>query len=86
MDLYLFDLDKTLYAYDFRRRLPALAWLAGVSQYRRAAELGTVSLLSNNPAATAAALPLIAPDEWVDGASVTDGFIGTIERFAGRPR
>ncbi|MBN9238246.1 MAG: hydrolase [Micrococcales bacterium 70-64] len=124
MDLYFFDLDKTLYAYDFRYRLPELARLSGGSQYqlaktwwaagcearaeagewpsadeyldafaattgtrrlsleewasarrlamtripgsidalRRAAELGTVSLLSNNPAATAAALPLIAPD------------------------
>lgn len=124
MDLYFFDLDKTLYAYDFRRRLPALAALADVSQYalakrwwaggyerqaeagawptpdvyldrfaevtrsrrlslqewaqarsaamtampatiaalRHAATLGTVSLLSNNPAATGAALPLIAPD------------------------
>jgi putative hydrolase of the HAD superfamily len=29
---------------------------------RRAAELGTVSLLSNNPAATAAALPMLVPD------------------------
>lgn len=124
MDLYFFDLDKTLYAYDFRRRLPALATLTGASQYhlarswwadgyerravvgewptadayldhfaavtatrrlsltewasarasamtridasvaalRRAAELGTVSLLSNNPAATATALPLLIPD------------------------
>lgn len=124
MDIYFFDLDKTLYAYDFRRRLPALAVLTGSSQYhlartwwadgyeaqaeagacpsadeyldtfarvtgtrrlsldewasarasamtridgsvaalRRAAGLGTVSLLSNNPAATAAALPLLIPD------------------------
>lgn len=124
MNLYFFDLDKTLYAYDFRRRLPALATMLGTSQYhlarswwadgyearaeagewnsadlyldhfseitgtrrlaleewadarraamtridgsvaalRRAAELGTVSLLSNNPAATAAALPLLIPD------------------------
>lgn len=124
MDLYFFDLDKTLYAYDFRYRLPALSRLTGASQYRlaktwwasgnearaeagawptadeyldefsrvtgsrrlsleewasaralamtridgsvaalrRAAELGTVSLLSNNPAATAAALPLLVPD------------------------
>ena len=124
MDLYFFDLDKTLYAYDFRYRLPALARLTGASQYalakawwaggfearaeagewptadeyldefarvtgtrrlslpewasarklamtripgsidalRRAAELGTVSLLSNNPAATATALPVLAPD------------------------
>ncbi|MBX3098167.1 MAG: HAD-IA family hydrolase [Salinibacterium sp.] len=124
MDLYLFDLDKTLYAYDFRYRLPELARLSGGSQYalaktwwaagyearaeagewptadeyllefsrvtqtrrlsleewasarklamtpipesiaalRHASELGTVSLLSNNPAATATALPLLAPD------------------------
>jgi putative hydrolase of the HAD superfamily len=124
VDLYFFDLDKTLYAYDFRYRLPELSRLSGVSQYglatrwwadgfearaevgewptpeayldefaevtggrrlsldewasarrlamsripesvaalTRAAELGTVSLLSNNPAATAGALPLIAPD------------------------
>ena len=31
-----FDLDKTLYAYDFRRRLPALAVLTGASQYHLA--------------------------------------------------
>ncbi len=124
MDLYFFDLDKTLYAYNFRRRLPALALLTGASQYhlartwwadgfearaevgewptpdeyldtfaevtgtrrlplaewasaraqamtridgsmvalRTAATLGTVSLLSNNPAATASALPILAPD------------------------
>lgn len=124
MDLYFFDLDKTLYAYDFRRRLPELARLSGSSQYRlaklwwaagfearaeagewptvegyleefahvtggrrlslaewadaralamtridgsiaalrRAAELGEVSLLSNNPAPLAAALPRLAPD------------------------
>jgi putative hydrolase of the HAD superfamily len=124
VDLYFFDLDKTLYAYDFRFRLPELSRLSGGSQYslaktwwaagyearaeagewptadeyldefarvtgtrrlsleewasarrlamtripgsiaalRRASELGTVSLLSNNPAATATALPLLAPD------------------------
>ena len=123
MDLYLFDFDKTLYAYDFRKRLPELARLGGVSQYhlasswwaagferraesgewptadaylaefgrvtgawltleqwadarslamtriggsvaalRRAAGLGTVSLLSNNPAPFAEALPRLAPD------------------------
>lgn len=124
MDIYFFDLDKTLYAYDFRRRLPELSRLTGASQYHlasswwaggfearaeagewptadeyleqfalvtgtrqlsldewasarglamtripgsiaalaRAAELGTVSLLSNNPAATATALPMLAPD------------------------
>jgi len=124
VDLYFFDLDKTLYAYNFRRRLPALALLTGASQYhlartwwadgyearaevgewptpaeyldafasvtqtprlsleawasarhqamtridgsiaalRRAATLGRVSLLSNNPSATATALPILAPD------------------------
>jgi FMN phosphatase YigB (HAD superfamily) len=124
VNLFFFDLDKTLYAYDFRRRLPTLATMLGASQYhlarswwadgfearaeagewpspdeyldqfsavtgtrrldleewaaarrvamtridgsvaalRRAAELGTVSLLSNNPAATGAALPLLIPD------------------------
>ena len=31
--LFLFDFDKTLYAYDFRKRLPRLAELSGVSQY-----------------------------------------------------
>jgi FMN phosphatase YigB (HAD superfamily) len=124
VDIYFFDLDKTLYAYDFRRRLPELARLTGASQYHlastwwaagyepraevgewptadeyldefsrvtgtrrlsldewasarrlamtripgsiaalaRAAELGTACLLSNNPAATATALPLLAPD------------------------
>ncbi len=124
MDLYFFDLDKTLYTYDFRFRLPELARLTGASQYhlakfwwaagferraeagewptsdeyldafarttggrrlalsewadaralamtridgsiaalRRAAELGTVSLLSNNPSALRDALPQLAPD------------------------
>lgn len=33
MDLYLFDFDKTLYAYDFHQRLPALSRMTGVSQY-----------------------------------------------------
>lgn len=124
MDIYFFDLDKTLYWYDFRHRLPELSRLSGASQYRlastwwadgyevraeagewptvdayldefakvtggtrltldewaaarsramtridgsvaalrRAAELGTVSLLSNNPAPLAAALPRLAPE------------------------
>jgi HAD superfamily hydrolase (TIGR01509 family) len=123
VDLYLFDFDKTLYAYDFRKRLPQLARLGGVSQYhlastwwaagyerraesgewptsdeylaefarvtgaeltleqwadarssamtpiagsvaalRRAASLGTASLLSNNPSVFKAALPRMAPD------------------------
>ncbi|WP_025157030.1 HAD-IA family hydrolase [Leifsonia aquatica] len=51
MDVYFFDCDKTLYGYDFHKRLPRLAELGGVSQYRlastwwaggheRAAEIG----------------------------------------------
>ncbi len=122
-DVYFFDCDKTLYAYDFRQRLPALARLTGASEYhlaktwwqggheaaansgeyrsteeylevwqavtgvpltlaqwqesrgaamtpipgaiaalRRAATLGTVSLLSNNPIPFRDSLPLLAPD------------------------
>lgn len=34
VDLYFFDFDKTLYAFDFRARLPALSLLSGVSRYR----------------------------------------------------
>jgi putative hydrolase of the HAD superfamily len=34
VDCYFFDLDKTLYDYDFRFRLPELARLTGLSQYR----------------------------------------------------
>jgi len=36
VDLYLFDFDKTLYAYDNRFRLPALALAAQTSQYQLA--------------------------------------------------
>lgn len=54
MDVYFFDCDKTLYDYDFHMRLPKLAELGGVSQYRlaslwwaggfeRAAEIGEYS-------------------------------------------
>ncbi|WP_431247021.1 HAD family hydrolase [Leifsonia xyli] len=54
MDVYFFDCDKTLYDYDFHKRLPKLAELGGVSQYRlasswwaggfeRAAEIGEYS-------------------------------------------
>lgn len=121
--LFLFDFDKTLYAYDFRKRLPRLAELTGVSQYalaknwweggfeaaaesgeyltseeylaafnevtgasltadgwrearraamtpipgsiaalHRAAELGTVSLLSNNPIIFRDSLAALAPE------------------------
>ena len=123
MDLYFFDFDKTLYDYNFMKRLPALATASGVSQYRlasswwaagfetraesgewpttgeylaefsrvtgaritqeqwiaarksamtrnegsvaalrRAKDLGTVSLLSNNPSIFAESLPELAPD------------------------
>lgn len=122
-DVYFFDCDQTLYAYDFRKRLPALAELTGASEYhlariwwvgghedaanvgeyrstdeylevwravtgttltleqwqqaraaamtpipgaiaalRRAATLGTVSLLSNNPIPFKDSLPMLAPD------------------------
>ena len=122
-DVYFFDCDKTLYAYDFRKRLPALARLTGASEYHlaktwwvgghetaadegeyrstdeylevwhevtgttltleqwrearaaamtpipgaiealaRAATLGTVSLLSNNPIPFRDSLPSLAPD------------------------
>jgi glucose-1-phosphatase len=121
--LFLFDFDKTLYAYDFRKRLPRLAELTSVSQYalaknwweegheaaaeageylsseeylaafnevtggrltadgwrearraamtpipgsiaalHRAAELGTVSLLSNNPIIFRDSLSELAPE------------------------
>ena len=36
MSLFFFDFDKTLYAYNFRMRLPALARMTGVSQYHLA--------------------------------------------------
>jgi HAD superfamily hydrolase (TIGR01509 family) len=36
VDLYLFDFDKTLYRYDFRQRLPALALSTGSTQYHLA--------------------------------------------------
>lgn len=123
MDLYLFDFDDTLYDYDFRIRLPALALLTGASQYhlakswwaggferraeagewptsaeylaqfesvtgarltlegwrearmlastpmpgaiealRRAAALGTVAVLTNNPSPFAESFPVLAPD------------------------
>lgn len=54
MDVYFFDCDKTLYDYDFHKRLPALSRLSGMSQYQlastwwaggheRAAEIGEYS-------------------------------------------
>ena len=36
MDLYFFDFDKTLYAYNFLKRLPALSRITGASQYHLA--------------------------------------------------
>lgn len=35
-DLYIFDFDKTLYAYNFRLRLPTLSLITGVSEYHLA--------------------------------------------------
>ena len=35
-DVYFFDFDKTLYAYNFRMRLPALSLITGVSEYHLA--------------------------------------------------
>jgi glucose-1-phosphatase len=125
MDVYFFDCDDTLYAYDFRQRLPMLAKLTGLSEYhlastwwadgyehaaesgeftsseeylaafsevtgahltleqwqiarksamtpipgsiaamKRASELGTVSLLSNNPIPFKDSLPLLTPEIW----------------------
>lgn len=138
-DVYFFDCDQTLYAYDFRKRLPALARLTGASQYHlastwwgggheaaadageyrssdeyfaawrvvtgttltleqwqearaaamtripgviaalaRAATLGTVSLLSNNPIPFRDALPILAPDvaEILQGNDLTSAVLG----------
>lgn len=36
MTLFFFDFDKTLYAYNFRKRLPALSRITGASQYHLA--------------------------------------------------
>jgi HAD superfamily hydrolase (TIGR01509 family) len=36
VDLYFFDFDKTLYAYDSMRRLPALSRMTGASEYHLA--------------------------------------------------
>jgi HAD superfamily hydrolase (TIGR01509 family) len=36
VDLYFFDFDKTLYAYDFLKRLPELSRITGASQYHLA--------------------------------------------------
>ncbi len=36
MTLFFFDFDKTLYAYDFHIRLPALSLVTGASQYQLA--------------------------------------------------
>jgi len=138
-DVYFFDCDKTLYAYDFRQRLPALSRLTGASQYHlastwwvgghetaadegeyrsseeyfaawhevtgttltleqwqearaaamtpipgaiaalaRAATLGTVSLLSNNPIPFRDSLPLLAPDvaRILQGNDLTSAVLG----------
>jgi glucose-1-phosphatase len=98
VDLYLFDFDKTLYAYDFRRRLPALALSSGVSQYRlasswwaggyeRRAESGewptADEYLSKFTEVTGARLTL---DQWTDArqAAMTriDGSVAALHRAA----
>jgi putative hydrolase of the HAD superfamily len=78
VDLYLFDFDKTLYAYDSRKRLPAQSRISGVSQYHLAktwwaagyevrAELGewktAQDYLDEFAAVTGARLTL---DEWCE--------------------
>jgi putative hydrolase of the HAD superfamily len=159
MDLYLFDFDDTLYDYDFRIRLPALALLTGASQYhlakswwaggferraeagewptsaeylaqfesvtgarltlegwrearmlastpmpgaiealRRAATLGTVAVLTNNPSPFAESFPVLAPDvaELVGDRVLVSSDLGirkpdagiyrrALERFGARP-
>lgn len=138
-DVYFFDCDKTLYAFDFRKRLPLLAHLTGSSQYHlaktwwvgghetaaeegeyrssdeyfevwravtgttltlehwqqaraaamtpipgaiealaRAATLGTVSLLSNNPIPFRDSFPLLAPEvaEILQGNDLTSAVLG----------
>jgi FMN phosphatase YigB (HAD superfamily) len=99
MDVYFFDCDKTLYDYDFHKRLPRLAELGGVSQYRlasswwaggheRAAEIGEYATSEEYLAAfaevTGAHLTL---EQWQDArkAAMTriDGSIEALRVAAG---
>lgn len=99
MDVFFFDCDKTLYDYDFRKRLPRLAELCGVSQYRlasrwwaggheRAAEMGVYATSEEYLAAfaevTGARLTLA---QWQDARSAAmtaiPGSIAALEEAAG---
>jgi glucose-1-phosphatase len=99
MDVYFFDCDKTLYDYDFHKRLPRLAELSGVSQYRlasswwaggfeRAAEIGEYATSEEYLAAfaevTGASLTL---EQWQDArkAAMTPipGSIAALHEAAG---
>ncbi|MCU1552140.1 MAG: family phosphatase [Glaciihabitans sp.] len=99
MDLYLFDFDKTLYAYDSRKRLPAQSRLSGVSQYHLAktwwaagyeirAELGewptAAEYLDKFAEVTGARLTL---DQWCEARHAAStpnaGVIGALRRASG---
>jgi putative hydrolase of the HAD superfamily len=99
VDLYLFDFDKTLYAYDSRKRLPAQSRLSGVSQYHLAktwwaagyeirAELGewptAAEYLDKFAEVTGARLTL---DQWCEARHAAStpnaGVIGALRRASG---
>lgn len=63
MDLYLFDFDKTLYGYNFLKRLPALAISGRVSQYDLASTWWAGGFEARAEAG-----------EWPDAASYLDKF------------
>jgi putative hydrolase of the HAD superfamily len=69
VNLFFFDFDRTLYAYDFRYRLPELSRLSGVSQYALAKSWWAAGFERR---AEAGEWP--APDEYLDEfARVTGG-------------
>jgi len=63
VDLYLFDFDKTLYGYNFMKRLPALAISGRVSQYDLASTWWAGGFEARAEAG-----------EWPDAASYLDKF------------
>lgn len=95
MSVFFFDCDKTLYDYDFRRRLPRLAELTGTSQYHladswwaggyeEAAELGEIATTEEYLAAfadvTGATLSL---EDWQQArAAAMTRIDGSIEALA----
>lgn len=98
MDLYLFDFDDTLYAFDHGKRLPALSRVTGVSQYQlacrwwsagyeRAAENGeytsTAEYLEVFAEVTGARLTL-AEWQWCRAQAMSriDGAVVTLEQAA----